>query len=79
MGLVYGVSAIALGGFFIYKAMQLMSEPSDRQVARSVFKYSILYLALLCVAMGIDSMPFAHISGGQALSSLQNVIATINS
>ncbi len=79
MGVVYGVSAIALGGFFIYKATQLMREPSDRQVARSVFKYSILYLALLCVAMGIDSMPFAHISSGQVISSLQNVIATINS
>jgi len=56
---------------FIYKAKQLLKEPSDRTVARSVFKYSILYLALLCVAMGIDSLPFAHISSQQAIALLQ--------
>ncbi|MDX2257228.1 MAG: heme o synthase [Pseudanabaenaceae cyanobacterium bins.39] len=70
MGLVYTVSAIILGGAFIYKACQLIKEPSDRNVARSVFKYSILYLGLLCVAMGIDSLPFAHISGQQAIAIL---------
>ncbi|HBC42793.1 MAG TPA: protoheme IX farnesyltransferase [Pseudanabaena sp.] len=71
MGLVYAVSAVALGLAFIYKAKQLLKEPSDRTVARSVFKYSILYLALLCVAMGIDSLPLAHISSQQAIAMLQ--------
>jgi len=71
MGLVYAVSAVGLGLAFIYKAKQLLKEPSDRTVARSVFKYSILYLALLCVAMGIDSLPFAHISSQQAIALLQ--------
>lgn len=70
MGLVYGLSAIALGVAFIYKALQLLKEPSDRQVARSVFKYSILYLALLCVAMGVDSLPIAHISSQQVIAML---------
>ncbi|NUN63374.1 protoheme IX farnesyltransferase [Pseudanabaena biceps] len=72
MGVVYGVSAIILGGAFIYKAMQLLKEPSDRNVARSVFKYSILYLALLCVAMGVDSIPIAHISSQQVIALLQS-------
>jgi len=71
MGLVYAVSAVGLGVAFIYKAAQLLKEPSDRTVARSVFKYSILYLALLCVAMGIDSLPLAHISSQQAIALLQ--------
>lgn len=78
MGLVYAVSAVGLGVAFIYKATQLLKEPSDRTVARSVFKYSILYLALLCVAMGIDSLPVAHISGDQVIALLQTTIATIN-
>ncbi|WP_055077271.1 heme o synthase [Pseudanabaena sp. 'Roaring Creek'] len=71
MGLVYCFSAIALGATFIYKATQLLKEPSDRNIARSVFKYSILYLALLCVAMGIDSLPLAHISSQQAIALLK--------
>ena len=77
MGLVYAVSAVGLGGLFIYKATQLLEQPSDRGVARSVFKYSILYLAFLCVAMGVDSLPVAHISSEQAISWLQIAIATV--
>jgi protoheme IX farnesyltransferase len=77
MGLVYAISAIGLGGAFIYKAMQLLDQPSDRLVARSVFKYSILYLALLCVAMGVDSFPAAHISSEQVISFAKVAIATI--
>jgi len=72
MGMVYAVSALILGGAFIFKALQLLKEPSDRNVARSVFKYSILYLALLCVAMGVDSIPIAHISSQQLIALLQS-------
>ncbi|PZU98402.1 MAG: protoheme IX farnesyltransferase [Pseudanabaena sp.] len=72
MGMVYAVSALILGGAFIFKAVQLLKEPSDRDVARSVFKYSILYLALLCVAMGVDSIPIAHISSQQVIALLQS-------
>ena len=79
MGLVYGLSAVGLGVAFIYKATQLLKEPDDRQVARSVFKYSILYLGLLCVAMGVDSLPVAHISGEQAIALLQTTVAVIRS
>ena len=78
MGLVYALSAVGLGGAFIFKATQLLKEPSDRNVARSVFKYSILYLGLLCVAMGIDSLPVAHISGEKAIALVQTTIAILN-
>ena len=60
MGAVYCGIALLLGGVFVQKAWQLMQAPSDLQVARSVFKYSILYLMLLCAGMGLDSLPFTH-------------------
>lgn len=57
LGAVYCSIALILGGLFIHKAWQLTQAPSDRQVARSLFKYSILYMMLLCAGMGIDSLP----------------------
>jgi len=56
MGWLYGVSAFSLGVWFIYKAGQLCHLSGDRTYARSVFKYSVLYLALLYSAMAIDSL-----------------------
>jgi protoheme IX farnesyltransferase len=60
MGAVYFSIALLLGGVFVQKAWQLMQAPSDLQVARSVFKYSILYLMLLCAGMALDSLPATH-------------------
>ncbi len=70
MGAVYAAIALLLDGVFVYKAWQLMQTPSDLTVARSVFKYSILYLMLLCAGMGIDSLPITH-------TLTQNVVATV--
>jgi protoheme IX farnesyltransferase len=60
MGAVYFSIALLLGGVFVQKAWQLMQAPSDLHVARSVFKYSILYLMLLCAGMALDSLPATH-------------------
>ncbi len=60
MGAVYAAFALYLGGLFILKARSLVGNPSDRQAARSVFKYSILYMMLLCLGMGIDSLPITR-------------------
>jgi protoheme IX farnesyltransferase len=60
LGAVYCSIALLLGGLFIQKAWLLMQAPSDRQVARSLFKYSILYMMLLCAGMGVDSLPVTH-------------------
>lgn len=57
MGAVYATIALLLGGIFVQKAWDLMQAPSDLIVARSTFKYSILYMMLLCAGMGIDSLP----------------------
>ena len=56
-GVVYGVVALILGFVFLKKAWRLKQNPFDRDIARSLFKYSILYMMLLCTAMVIDSLP----------------------
>ncbi|MBW4620111.1 MAG: heme o synthase [Cyanosarcina radialis HA8281-LM2] len=60
LGIIYSIVAIALGAIFIQKAWQLKQAPSDRDLARSLFKYSILYMMLLCAGIGIDSLPISH-------------------
>ena len=53
-GAIYGVSAAVLGGFFIFRAVQL-SHDSDRAVALRTYLYSLTYLALLFVMMVVDT------------------------
>lgn len=60
LGTVYASIALLLGGVFVVKAWALLQTPWDLQVARSLFKYSILYMMLLCAGMGIDSLPVTH-------------------
>ncbi|NJN49625.1 MAG: protoheme IX farnesyltransferase [Alkalinema sp. RL_2_19] len=60
MGPIYAACAIALGGLFVQKSWQLMQVPDDLAEAKSVFKYSIFYMLLLCVGMVIDSLPVTH-------------------
>ena len=59
-GAIYAVLATYLGVIFIKKAWQLLKDPSNKDVARSLFKYSIYYMMLLCLVMVIDSLPFTH-------------------
>ena len=60
LGIVYGAIALYLGYKFLYKAWELKQEPTDNQLARGMFKYSIFYMMLLCVAMIIDTLPITH-------------------
>lgn len=59
-GIFYALAAAILGYQFIYKAWQLKREPMDKEKARSLFKFSIFYMMLLCLAMIIDSLPLIH-------------------
>ncbi|MEB3882619.1 heme o synthase [Lyngbya sp. CCY1209] len=59
-GAVYAAIALWLGAIFIQKAWQLLQTPEDRDVARSLFKYSIFYMMLLCAGMVVDSLPATH-------------------
>jgi len=54
-GLTYGIAALLLGAVFSWMAFQLWRE-TTRPRAVQLFHYSMLYLALLFVAMAIDSV-----------------------
>jgi heme o synthase len=57
---LYPVVAIALGSLFVYKAWLLMQSPSDLELARSLFKYSIIYMMLLSVGIVIGCFPIPY-------------------
>ncbi len=54
-GLVYGVSALVLGALFAWLAFSLWRQ-TTRPHAVKLFHYSMIYLALLFVAMAIDAV-----------------------
>ena len=56
----YGIVAIATGAIFLQKAYALRQCPSDRDRARSTFKYSIFYMMILSAGMVIDSLPMTR-------------------
>jgi len=70
-GAIYGLIAIILGGIFLQKAWQLKQAPTDRNLAKDLFKYSIFYMMLLCTAMVLDSLPFTN----QLVSNLMAIIS----
>ncbi len=74
-GLLYGTVAIGLGVGFIYKAWDLVQVPSDKDRARSLFKFSILYMMLLCVGLVVDSLPVTQTLVSQISQSMQTLIA----
>jgi protoheme IX farnesyltransferase len=53
LGAGYAVAALALGGTFLVLTLRLRRAPS-RPRASLLFHYSLLYLALLFVAMAVD-------------------------
>jgi len=59
-GLIYAALAVLLGALFLQKAWRLLGAPSDRDLARDLFKYSIFYMMLLSVGMVVDSLPITH-------------------
>jgi protoheme IX farnesyltransferase len=59
MGPVYLAAAVVLGGLFVYRALRLWRERTPA-LARSLFTFSIAYLALLFVAVAADAMLMAR-------------------
>ncbi len=70
-GVVYAIFASVLGCIFIKKSWQLLQAPADKQFARSLFKFSILYMMLLCTAIVVDSLPITH----QLVNNIQSAIS----
>jgi protoheme IX farnesyltransferase len=59
MGAVYVVAAVILGGMFVYRALKLWRGSNPAESMR-LFKFSILYLALLFAAVAADAvLPFS--------------------
>ena len=55
MGPIYAVAALALNGVFLKQAVDILRDPSNSHIWR-LYKYSLLYLALLFLAMGVDKL-----------------------
>jgi protoheme IX farnesyltransferase len=61
MGLVYAVSAVALGVGFVVWAVRVHRAPDAGAAAIGLFKYSTLYLTLLFAAVAADTLVRAAI------------------
>ena len=55
LGPVYLVAAVALNGYFTWYALAIQFNPNNGNIWR-LYKYSLLYLALLFLAMGVDGL-----------------------
>jgi protoheme IX farnesyltransferase len=61
LGPCYGGCALVLGAVFLWDAWKIGGDPTKRY-ARILFKYSLLYLALMCAAMVLDRVVrFPHV------------------
>ncbi|MBC6420960.1 MAG: protoheme IX farnesyltransferase [Hormoscilla sp. SP5CHS1] len=78
-GFVYGAIALLLGAIFLKKAWQLLQNPSDKPLAKSLFKYSILYMMLLFTAMVIDSLPVTHYLVSACAENIHRLMSAIPS
>ena len=54
LGPFYLAAALILGGRLLWYCVQLLREPGVTPTAWKMYKFSLLYLALLFVAMGVD-------------------------
>jgi protoheme IX farnesyltransferase len=54
MGTFYFAAAAVLGGLFLLDALRTWRERSGTLQARRLFRYSLVYLALMCAVMVID-------------------------
>jgi heme o synthase len=54
-GVVYGAAAVVLGAVFAWGSLELRRQATRRRAA-ALFHYSLLYLALLFVAMALDAV-----------------------
>jgi protoheme IX farnesyltransferase len=60
-GVAYAVVALLLGARLLWYCVKLLKEQHATPLAWKMYRYSLVYLALLFVAMGIDKqLPFGH-------------------
>jgi heme o synthase len=56
LGPLYGLAAVALGGWLLHGVVRVMRASNFTQPAWALYRNSLLYLALLFVAMAIDGV-----------------------
>jgi protoheme IX farnesyltransferase len=62
MGAIYAGAAVALGGWFVWRALRLWRGSSPAESMR-LFRFSIVYLGLLFAAVAVDAaLPFAPLA-----------------
>jgi len=55
------IAAILLGARLLWYCLRLLKQESVTPLAWKMYKFSLLYLALLFAAMGVDKhLPFGH-------------------
>jgi protoheme IX farnesyltransferase len=54
MGAFYFAAAAVLGGVFVLDALRTWREHAGNTQARRLFRFSLLYLALMCAVMVVD-------------------------
>ncbi len=54
MGALYFGAAAVLGGIFVLDAWRTWRERNGTTAARKLFRFSLVYLALMCAVMVID-------------------------
>jgi heme o synthase len=57
--------------------VELIQTPEDKSVARSVFKFSISYMMLLCLGLIVDSFPVTQSLMLHVTQPIQALIAEI--
>jgi protoheme IX farnesyltransferase len=61
LGAFYGLAALLLGARLLWYCIRLLRERGSTPVAWQMYRYSLVYLALLFLAMGVDrAVPFGH-------------------
>jgi protoheme IX farnesyltransferase len=61
LGAFYGLAALLLGSRLLWYCIRLLRERSSIPLAWQMYRYSLVYLALLFLAMGVDrAIPFGH-------------------
>jgi protoheme IX farnesyltransferase len=53
-GLIYLLTALVLGGVFLYYAIRIMRAPGEVELPMRTFKYSITYLGILFASLLVD-------------------------
>jgi protoheme IX farnesyltransferase len=57
MGPIFLAAAVIVGGWFLFDAIRVLRNESQT-FARGMFKFSLVYLALMCLAAVIDRVVF---------------------